>query len=190
MNIFSFFSGAGFLDLGFEMTNGYNVVYVSEFYKTFNDIYQYSRAHMQLPEPRYGHHIEDITKLLEPTELERLRALVEECRAEDLTGFIGGPPCPDFSIAGSNKGKDGENGKLSGTYTELIAALRPDFFLFENVKGLYRTKRHREFFEQLKQYGIVIIAAKTIPANNAGIKRRIYKTFVAPSFSRILFNIK
>ena len=151
MNIFSFFSGAGFLDLGFEMTNGYNVVYVSEFYKTFNDIYQYSRAHMQLPEPRYGHHIEDITKLLEPTELERLRALVEECRAEDLTGFIGGPPCPDFSIAGSNKGKDGENGKLSGTYTELIAALRPDFFLFENVKGLYRTKRHREFFEQLKQ---------------------------------------
>ena len=27
----------------------------------------------------------------------------------------------------------------------------PDFFLFENVKGLYRTARHREFFEELKQ---------------------------------------
>lgn len=106
---------------------------------------------MQLPEPKYGYHVENVTKLLEPAELERLRALVEECRAEDITGFIGGPPCPDFSIAGSNKGKDGENGKLSGTYTELITSLRPDFFLFENVKGLYRTKRHREFFEQLKQ---------------------------------------
>ena len=28
--------------------------------------------------------------------------------------------------------------------------MKPDFFLFENVKGLWRTKRHREFFDELK----------------------------------------
>lgn len=28
--------------------------------------------------------------------------------------------------------------------------MHPDFFLFENVKGLWQTKHHREFFEELK----------------------------------------
>ena len=41
MNIFSFFSGAGFLDLGFELQGNYNVVFVNEFHKAFNEVYQY-----------------------------------------------------------------------------------------------------------------------------------------------------
>lgn len=83
--------------------------------------------------------------------MQRLANLVEESKRHELTGFIGGPPCPDFSVAGRNKGKDGDNGKLSQTYADLICNIHPDFFLFENVKGLYRTARHREFFEHLKQ---------------------------------------
>ena len=106
---------------------------------------------MNIPEPKYGHHIEDITLLLQRRNLKWLKDLVQESKEHDLTGFIGGPPCPDFSIAGKNKGKEGENGKLSGIYTELICATKPDFFLFENVKGLYRTAKHRAFFEQLKE---------------------------------------
>ncbi|MDR0824300.1 MAG: DNA cytosine methyltransferase, partial [Prevotella sp.] len=51
---------------------------------------------------------------------------------------------------GSNKGEKGEKGKLSRTYIELIIKNKPDFFLFENVKGLYRTKKHRVFFDELK----------------------------------------
>jgi len=39
---------------------------------------------------------------------------------------------------------------LSGTYIDLICRLKPDFFLFENVKGLYRTSKHRAFFEEMK----------------------------------------
>ena len=68
-----------------------------------------------------------------------------------MVGFIGGPPCPDFSVGGKNRGTDGENGKLSQVYCDLIRGAQPDFFLFENVKGLYRTKKHREFFEKLKR---------------------------------------
>ena len=34
INIYSFFSGAGFLDLGFEK-EGYNIVYVNEYSKSF-----------------------------------------------------------------------------------------------------------------------------------------------------------
>lgn len=150
INIFSFFSGAGFLDLGFEIEPYYNIVYVNEFHKTFNDIYQYSRKKMDLPMPEYGHHVEDITELLQEEKLATLKDLINKSKDQTLTGIIGGPPCPDFSVAGKNKGKDGENGKLSGTYTKIICSTKPHFFMFENVKGLYRTAKHREFFEQLK----------------------------------------
>lgn len=151
INIFSFFSGAGFLDLGFEVEPEFNIVYVNEFHKAFNDIYKYARQKMNIHEPLYGHHVEDITLLLQKENLNKLKAMVRESKEKSLTGFIGGPPCPDFSIAGKNRGKEGENGMLSGTYTELICATKPDFFLFENVKGLYRTAKHRAFFEQLKE---------------------------------------
>lgn len=150
INIFSFFSGAGFLDLGFEVESVYNIVYVNEFHKAFNDIYQYSRGKMGLQLPEYGHHVEDITELLQEDKLDALKELINKSKGQTLTGIIGGPPCPDFSVAGKNKGKDGENGKLSGTYTKIICNTKPHFFLFENVKGLYRTAKHRDFFEQLK----------------------------------------
>lgn len=149
-NIFSFFSGAGFLDLGFELAGGYDILYVNEFHKAFNDVYKYSREKMGIKSPMLGHHVEDITGLLEEKKLEELSKQISKSKAERITGIIGGPPCPDFSVAGKNKGKEGENGKLSGTYTSIICQTKPDFFLFENVKGLYRTARHREFFEQLK----------------------------------------
>ena len=152
MNIFSFFAGAGFLDLGFELQGDYNIVFVNEFHEAFDRIYRYARQNMGLQEPKYGHHIEDITEYIEHGDrLQRLIDWVEESKEEELTGFIGGPPCPDFSVAGKNRGRDGENGKLSGTYAQLICTALPDFFLFENVKGLYRTARHRQFFEELKQ---------------------------------------
>ena len=154
MNIFSFFAGAGFLDLGFELQGNYNVVFVNEFHEAFNHIYRFARQNMGLQEPRYGRHIEDITEYIDGKHEDRLQRLinwVNESKEEELTGFIGGPPCPDFSVAGKNRGRDGENGRLSGTYAQLICTALPDFFLFENVKGLYRTARHRQFFEELKQ---------------------------------------
>lgn len=154
MNLFSFFSGAGFLDLGFELQGDFDIVFVNEFHQAFNHVYQYAREHMGINPPIYGHHVENILHYLDgehPEMLEELSRLVDESKHNQLTGFIGGPPCPDFSVAGRNRGQEGENGRLSGTYCDLICETHPDFFVFENVKGLYRTARHRAFFEELKQ---------------------------------------
>lgn len=149
--IFSFFAGAGFLDLGFEMTGSFETLFVNEYHKAFMDIYKGAREGLNTPIPRYGYDVKDITKYLEPQEFEKLNHNLKEAKKQyGITGFIGGPPCPDFSVGGKNKGEKGENGKLSGTYIELICKTKPDFFLFENVKGLYRTIKHREFFESLK----------------------------------------
>jgi DNA (cytosine-5)-methyltransferase 1 len=152
--IFSFFAGSGFLDLGFE-TSGFNIVYVNEIFPPFMAAYRYSRENLNLPLPEYGYHqgeAADVTKLLEGLPAERLGKLVQDClKSHKIVGFIGGPPCPDFSIGGKNQGHLGENGKLSASYIELICRHLPDFFLFENVKGLWRTKKHRLFFESLKR---------------------------------------
>jgi DNA (cytosine-5)-methyltransferase 1 len=148
--LFTFFAGAGFLDLGFEQ-NDFDVVFVNEFHKPFLDAYKYSREKMGITKPMFGHLACDIADLLNGEEARSLQDYV--CRARKshgLVGFVGGPPCPDFSVGGKNKGKYGENGKLSKTYVDLICSQRPDFFIFENVKGLWRTQVHRAFYEELK----------------------------------------
>lgn len=147
--IFSFFSGSGFLDLGFE-NNGYHVDLVNEFQPEFLRAYQYSRAGMGLRKPEYGYFNIDINEFLDARKAELHEYILRARESGALVGFIGGPPCPDFSVAGKNKGRDGDNGKLSQSYTNLIVEMQPDFFLFENVKGLWRTARHRAFFEELK----------------------------------------
>jgi DNA (cytosine-5)-methyltransferase 1 len=144
--VFSFFSGSGFLDLGFEKA-GFSIVYVNEYHAPFMDAYQYARAEMDFQKPIFGYDdrsIEDIKAL------ELKNKLKTSSVDGSVVGFIGGPPCPDFSVGGKNKGKEGENGKLSQVYIDLICDCKPDFFLFENVKGLYRTAKHREFFDHLK----------------------------------------
>ena len=147
--ILSFFSGSGFLDLGFE-TNGFDIDLVNEYSPEFMRAYKYSREKMSLRKPRFGYFNIDINDFLGDRR-EELRSYLEIAHADgDLVGFIGGPPCPDFSIAGKNRGRNGDNGKLSKSYVDTIIAMRPDFFLFENVKGLWKTARHREFYEELK----------------------------------------
>ena len=148
--IFSFFSGSGFLDLGFEKS-GYEIDFVNEISTSFIDAYAYSRKKMNMRAPKYGYHNTDIDEYFNGLKKD-LKAYIADARKNNcLVGFIGGPPCPDFSIGGKNKGEDGDNGKLSSTYVKLIVEMKPDFFLFENVKGLWRTVRHRVFYEELKK---------------------------------------
>lgn len=147
--IFSFFSGSGFLDLGFERS-GFDVRFVNEFHKPFLDAYIHSRKIMELPKPKYGHFLGSIEDFVTGDRSKELHEFVMDAKADSLVGFIGGPPCPDFSVAGKNKGSEGENGKLSRVYIDAIIENSPDFFLFENVKGLWRTVKHRAFYDEMK----------------------------------------
>ncbi|MBP5421264.1 MAG: DNA cytosine methyltransferase [Paludibacteraceae bacterium] len=148
-SVFSFFSGAGFLDLGFEKA-GFTIVSVNEFSPAFLNAYRYARSRMGIQEPKYGYS-KDINEFLSTRSSELKHNILNERKNNSIIGFIGGPPCPDFSVAGKQRGKEGDNGKLSLSYTELIIEQKPDFFLFENVKGLWRTAKHRQYYEELKQ---------------------------------------
>lgn len=148
IKLFSFFSGAGFLDYGFE-SEGYEVVLVNEFVPAFCHAYQFARERLGIKPPIYGYS-RDVNDYLS-LRSDELKGFVKDARKDgSIVGFIGGPPCPDFSIAGRQRGRDGDNGKLSLSYVQIIIEQQPDFFLFENVKGLWKTAKHREYYEELK----------------------------------------
>lgn len=147
VELFSFFSGVGFLDLGFENA-GFDIAFVNECDERFLRSYKYARRNNQHV-PKYGYSNEDIRAFLSD---DQWNAVLPEYEIRNhLIGFIGGPPCPDFSTAGLNRGEEGENGQLTSVYTELIIRRKPDFFVFENVKGLYQTKKHRDYYERIKK---------------------------------------
>jgi DNA (cytosine-5)-methyltransferase 1 len=150
LRIYSFFSGAGFLDLGFE-NEGFYIDFVNEFNESFLDVYKYARQNMNLKEPRYGYYCGDINDLLKGKRKKELLSYINANRKNEMIGFIGGPPCPDFSVAGKNKGITGENGRLTNSYKKVILLYQPDFFVFENVKGLWNTKKHREEYDKIKR---------------------------------------
>ena len=57
-----------------------------------------------------------------------------EGAAPDL--LYGGPPCQSFSQAGKQKGVEDERGMLVYEYLRVLGALRPAFFLMENVSNI------------------------------------------------------
>jgi DNA (cytosine-5)-methyltransferase 1 len=148
--IFSFFSGAGFLDLGFE-TSGFKIAYVNEKFTPFADAYRYSRQALNISAPEYGFYDGDISDFTGEKKNQLERLIKDSRTRSEIIGFVGGPPCPDFSVGGKNRGQQGDNGKLSATYINLVCEQLPDFFLFENVKGLWRTQKHRTFYEEMKK---------------------------------------
>lgn len=145
MKVYSFFSGLGFLDLGFEQTEGFEVSLINEYHRPFFEAYEHARSNM-------GHDCGDNVSLqcCSIEDLAGKRNLFKSVRSStEPVGFIGGPPCPDFSIAGKQKGQHGDNGRLTRTYIELIRERKPDWFLFENVKGLWSTKKHKSFYDEM-----------------------------------------
>lgn len=126
-NIASLFSGAGGLDLGFELA-GFNVVWANEFDKKIWATHQ----------ENFPNCILDKGSIVQ----------VEPDAIPDIIGLIGGPPCQSWSEAGSRKGIDDERGQLFYEYIRLLKAKKPLFFLAENVSGILH-KTHQQAFQNI-----------------------------------------
>jgi DNA (cytosine-5)-methyltransferase 1 len=57
-------------------------------------------------------------------------------KAGGVFAVVGGPPCQSFSTAGRRKGVEDARGQLYQEFIKVVAALKPRFFIMENVKGL------------------------------------------------------
>lgn len=61
-----------------------------------------------------------------------------------------GFPCQDLSIAGKRRGLAGERSGLFSEAIRIIGACRPEYFIFENVKGLFSSDEGRDFERVLR----------------------------------------
>lgn len=88
------------------------------------------------------------------------KALLKEAglKGDELSGLIGGPPCQGFSSMGRRDVEDPRN-SLFSTFFQLVAELRPAFFLAENVPGILAERndaiRNQALGQIPKSYKIV-----------------------------------
>ncbi|MCQ8261222.1 DNA cytosine methyltransferase [Streptococcus suis] len=116
--IAAFFSGVGGIELGFEQTNEFRVVYANEFDK-------YARQTYQLNYPDTYLDGRDIHAVLP-----------EEIPSETVDVIVGGFPCQAFSIAGYRKGFEDDRGDLFFELLRMIEAKKPKAIFVENVKNM------------------------------------------------------
>jgi DNA (cytosine-5)-methyltransferase 1 len=126
MKVASFFSGCGGADLGLIQA-GHEIVFATD-----NNIYckKSYDANFNLPLTLQDFNTIDPTTIPEA----------------DI--YVGGPPCQDYSLAGSMAGVEGSRGILIKKFVELIEIKRPKWVIIENVKGLI-CKKHRPAFQDI-----------------------------------------
>jgi DNA (cytosine-5)-methyltransferase 1 len=146
--ILSFYSGGGFMDMGFEQA-GFEIVWTNEYDKDFVKLHA---AGITSWRKSQGNGIKaEIFNTKSITEVSSKEILAEAFPKGKPENFvmIGGPPCQDFSMNGSLKGFDGDRGKLTILYFDKILELKPTFFVMENVTGLTKRKETKEFLQTL-----------------------------------------
>ena len=121
--IISLFSGAGGMDIGFEMAGFETVVAVE------NDVSCCATLKKNRPDLSVIHG--DITKI---TTEEILR--VGGLKPTEAALVIGGPPCQPFSLAGKRMGMDDIRGKLVLEFIRVVRESLPKVFVMENVRGM------------------------------------------------------
>ena len=147
--LLSFFTGGGFLDIGFEQAD-YEIVWTNEIETAFAEMYKHGMSSWRksVSGTQTGAAISNRKSI---TDLQPSEVIIEAFGESEpsIFGIIGGPPCPDFSIGGRNGGAEGEQGKLTQVFVDLICGIRPDFFVMENVPGLFKTKKHHKFLTSI-----------------------------------------
>lgn len=134
IRVISFFTGAGGLDLGFDLA-GYDVVYATDIdgpsCKTLNA------------------NIGGILSKNTIIEQADIRKIDPEKLPKNVDLVIGGPPCQSFSASGRRAGGAAgtldARGTLFEAYCRIIDHVKPKAFLFENVRGILGTNKGQDW---------------------------------------------
>ena len=147
-SVVSLFSGAMGLDLGMHNTGRFELSACVEMVPSFCDTIRANRDAGRLP------------KNLPVVEADIAQLSVEEfiertgVQPGEVDVLVGGPPCQTFSTAGRRKGVEDPRGTLLWDYLRFVEALKPKFFLMENVRGLLSAAlRHRAIADRPNKGG-------------------------------------
>lgn len=117
MRVVDLFCGCGGMSLGFQNA-GFDIVAAYDKWQPAIDIYSKNFRH-----PIHNIDLNDVHA-------------VEHIAMYNPDMIIGGPPCQDFSIAG--KREQGERANLTLRFANIVANIKPQFFVMENVYNIVR----------------------------------------------------
>ena len=106
--------------------------------------------------------------------------LLNEEAANSINSFsphiiIGGPPCQDFSIAGNRN--FGTRANLTIKFAEIIAAIKPRWFVMENVYNIERFPVLNEAIAIVKAAGYGI-TTRVLDASYCGVPQTRHRFFM------------
>ena len=87
---------------------------------------------------------------------------------------LGGPPCQGFSTANTRRGAEDMRNWLFKSYASIVKAIKPDGFVFENVRGILNLDKG-QFFEMIKaelKECVAEIKVNQVSAANFGVPQR------------------
>lgn len=173
-NCISLFSGGGGLDLGAHFA-GFKSLLVSDIIPAYTDTIKANLPYVSV----YNDDAMALTA-------DKIRELAKFDGDIDL--IIAGPPCQAFSIMGKRQSLDDPRGKLTIKYFELVAALKPKVFLFENVPGLMTVNHGKDFNNLLdfikKETGYQLYRSK-LNASDFGVPQERERIFIVGFRSEI-----
>lgn len=145
------FAGAGGFSEGFLQAEHNNKVF--EFIAASDINENCELTHLV----RYNHQLGLDMKFLRQdiTEPDFLDNLLNAVGKRQVDVVCGGPPCQSFSLAGKRRKYDKKD-DLFSHYLEVIRALRPKYFVMENVKGILTKEQGRIAQEILKEMQSII----------------------------------
>ena len=124
------FSGAGGMSVGATMA-GVNVSLAIE--ADVNAATTYARNHPKTPI------LQQDIRLIEPRSLALLSRLR---KSKEPTVIFGGPPCQGFSTSNQRtRSAANPSNWLFQEYTRFVKAIRPEWIVFENVRGILETEQ-------------------------------------------------
>lgn len=131
-NVAAFFSGVGGIELGFEQTNKFRVVYANEFDKNAGITYR-----LNFPDvPLDNRDIHTVSS--------------SDIKNDEIDMIVGGFPCQAFSIAGYRKGFEDDRGDLFFELLRMIESKKPRAIFIENVKNMV-THDHGNTFKVIRE---------------------------------------
>jgi len=139
-SLVSLFSGAGGMDVGFQMEGGFSLIFANDILPS--SVLTYAQ--------NFGHSIVNASEFSRSTVLPV--CLLGDVATVDFSIIdsavdvvVGGPPCQDFSVVrGTETERQGIKVKRGRLYTHFVRALiflQPKVFVFENVPGLKSANR-------------------------------------------------
>jgi DNA (cytosine-5)-methyltransferase 1 len=158
MKIASFFSGVGGLDLGFTNA-GFKLAFANDNWSKSWETFE--KNHGIKVDKRH-------IKKISPEEV------------PEVVGFVGGPPCQSWSLAGAMRGIKDPRGRVFYNYVKLIAKKKPLFFVAENVAGMVSKRHLPEFlkiFYSFKKIGYNV-TYKLLNAKDFGVPQERKRVFI------------